>query len=41
MSDIIAHLTRQAVFSRATFGPGPRTKGVLDHMEKEIAEVRK
>ena len=41
MSDIIAHLTRQAVFSRGTFGPGPRTNGVLDHMEKEIAEVRK
>lgn len=41
MNDIIAHLTRQAVFSRATFGPGARTNGVLDHMEKEIAEVRK
>ena len=41
MKDIIAHLTRQAVFSRATFGPGPRTEAVLDHIEKEIIEVRK
>lgn len=41
MSDFIAHLTRQIVFSRATFGPTPRTEGVLDHMTKEIEEVRK
>lgn len=41
MIDIIAHLTRQFVFSRATFGPGPRTEGVLQHIEKEIVEVRK
>lgn len=40
MFDMIAHLTRQAAFSRATFGPGPRTKGVLDHIAKEIEEVR-
>lgn len=34
------HLTRQMAWSRATFGPGARTNGVLDHMTKEIVEVR-
>lgn len=38
--DLIAHLTRQAAFSRATFGPGRRTAGVLDHIEEEMEEVR-
>lgn len=37
--DMIAHLTRQAVFSRATFGPGPRTQGVIDHIAKELNEI--
>ncbi len=41
MTDLIAHLTRQAVFGRATFGPGPRTEGVLKHIESEIEEVRR
>lgn len=40
MIDFAAHLTRQMIFSRATFGPGARTNGVLDHMTKEIEEVR-
>ena len=40
MIDLVAHLTRQAAFSRATFGPGPRTEGVLDHITKEVEEVR-
>lgn len=39
--DFIAHLTRQAAFSRATFGPGPRTRGVIDHIKKELREVEK
>lgn len=39
-NDMIAHLARQAVFSRTTFGPGARTHGVLDHITKEQAEVR-
>ncbi len=38
--DFMAHLIRQIVFSRATFGPGARTDGVLDHITKEIVEVR-
>lgn len=39
MYDIIPHLARQAAFSRATFGPGPRTKGVSDHIRKELVEI--
>lgn len=38
--DLEAHLTRQMVFSRATFGPGERMDSVLDHIGKEIEEVR-
>lgn len=40
MTNLVEHLTRQMVFSRATFGPGSRTSGVLDHITREIAEVR-
>lgn len=38
--DLVAHLERQRAFSERTFGPGERTDGVLDHITKEIAEVR-
>lgn len=38
--DLVQHLHKQAVFSKATFGPGVRTEGVLDHIYKEIEEVR-
>ena len=38
--DLKQHLVRQMVFSRATFGPGPRTEGVSDHIVKELAEVK-
>lgn len=37
--DLAAHLSRQREFSRKTFGPGGRTKGVLDHIRKELAEI--
>lgn len=37
--DLVAHLYRQRAFSRATFGPGPRTEGVVDHIRKELREV--
>jgi hypothetical protein len=30
------HLARQMAFSRATYGPGERRKGVADHIRKEI-----
>lgn len=34
-----AHLRRQREWSRATFGPGRRTKGVIDHIRKELVEI--
>ena len=34
------HLSRQRHWSRETFGPGARTEGVLDHISKELNEVR-
>ncbi len=37
--DLIAHLHRQRAFSEKTFGPGQRTKGVLDHIRKELVEI--
>ena len=39
--DLIAHLKRQIAFSRATFGPGKRTNGVIDHIRKELVEVER
>lgn len=35
----VDHLTRQRNWSRLTFGPGPRTRGVVDHIRKELDEV--
>lgn len=40
MINLEEHLHRQIAFSKATFGPGRRTEGVLDHITKEIEEVR-
>lgn len=34
-----AHLRRQRAWSEATFGPGARTKGVVDHIRKELLEI--
>lgn len=39
MTDMISHLTRQAAFSRATFGPGGRTGGVIAHISEEFDEI--
>ncbi len=36
-----SHLERQAAWSEKTFGPGPRTKGVCDHIRKELGEVER
>lgn len=33
------HLERQRQWSRRTFGPGPRTGGVLDHIRRELREI--
>lgn len=35
----VAHLRRQIEFSERTFGPGPRTKGICDHIRKELVEI--
>jgi hypothetical protein len=32
-------LRRQREFSEKTFGPGKRTKGVIDHIRKELNEI--
>jgi len=34
------YIERQQRWSETVFGPGARTKGVTEHIEKEIAEVR-
>lgn len=34
-----AHLRRQIAFSLATFGPGDRMEGVIEHIIEELAEV--
>lgn len=41
--DLIAHIRRQQAFSARTFGPlvpGPRLLGVVDHIQKELEEIR-
>lgn len=38
--DLVAHVRRQAAFSAATFGPGARVEGVIDHIARELLEVR-
>jgi hypothetical protein len=48
-ADLMAHrgvdfgetLSQQAQFSARTFGPGARTKGLIDHLRKEVAEIEK
>lgn len=37
--DLKQHLIRQMAFSHATFGPGERREGVIDHIGKELVEV--
>lgn len=37
--DFAAHLQRQREWSERTFGPSKRTKGVLDHIRKELLEI--
>lgn len=39
--DLHSHLLRQMAFSHSTYGPGARTLGVLEHIRKEIEEVKK
>ena len=37
--DLVRHLERQREFSLNTFGPGLRTKGIIDHITKELVEI--
>lgn len=37
--DLHVHLQRQREFSERTFGPGPRTAGLIDHIRKELLEI--
>lgn len=37
--DLVAHLMGAIAFSRETFGPGARTKGVIAHIQKELKEI--
>ena len=39
MMDLIQYCQRQKLFSEKTFGPGTRTKGIIDHIRKELLEV--
>ena len=36
---IETYFVRQSKWSRETFGPGPRTKGIVEHIRKELEEV--
>lgn len=38
--DLVEHLYRQRDFSIKTFGPGQRCNGILDHIQKEMLEIR-
>ena len=37
--DLKQHLLRHMAFSHATYGPGTRTEGVIDHIRKELVEL--
>ena len=37
--DLAAHIRQQRIFSTRTFGPGPRTAGIIDHIKKELREI--
>lgn len=39
MLNIEHHFARMMAFSRATFGPGERRKGIIDHIRKELDEI--
>lgn len=39
--DLLAYYSRQIEWSRETFGPALRTKGVIDHIRKELTEIER
>jgi len=38
--NLTEHLERQRAFSQRTFGPGTRTDGIIDHIRKELKEIK-
>lgn len=40
MSDFKQHLARQCAVGRHAFGPDERTDGVIDHISKELIEIK-
>ena len=38
--NLITHIENQIKFSKETFGPGSRTEGVIEHIKKELEEIR-
>lgn len=38
--DFEAHLARQHEWSERTFGPGMRTLGIIDHIQRELVEIQ-
>lgn len=39
--NLIRYLHRHKKWSGKTFGPGPRTKGIAEHIRKELIEIEK
>jgi hypothetical protein len=39
ITDMIYRLQRQVEWSKKTFGPGRRSKGVVEHIRKELTEI--
>jgi len=37
--DLVSFLKTQRQFSHTTFGPGNRTRGIVDHIRKELREI--
>lgn len=37
--DLTQHIARQMAFSRGTFGPGPFTARVVEHIKTELKEI--
>lgn len=38
--NLIKHIQKQRNFSLKTFGPGERTIGLIDHINKELDEIK-
>lgn len=38
--DLVEHLHRQRDWSLKTFGPGKNTEGLLEHIRKELEEIK-